>query len=259
MTWQNEGLSLALGQPPELVAFGVHVWEAGRTCRWRTHDIWSVHLYRYRADLLVDGRLFPVRPGHASIVPPLAEQEWRFHTTAPQVYAHFRLPGKGAQASVAVMQDLGRNFERLYRGMEEAVGWFSSNRLRAEVRVWDVLWELSARSSATDLTARRLHPALERAVAAIERRLNGELRVEALAEEAGVSQNHLTRLFQARFEMPVVAYIRKLRTERARHLLLHTTQPIKAIAAHVGIPDLHLFNKVIRRELGAAPREVRGK
>jgi transcriptional regulator GlxA family with amidase domain len=45
--------------------------------------------------------------------------------------------------------------------------------------------------------------------------------------------------------------------ERARHLLLNSTLPIKVIAREVGIPDPHLFNKIIRRELGKAPREVR--
>ena len=45
--------------------------------------------------------------------------------------------------------------------------------------------------------------------------------------------------------------------ERARYLLEHSTMPIKAIARDVGIPDLHLFNKTVRRELGKSPREVR--
>jgi transcriptional regulator GlxA family with amidase domain len=55
----------------------------------------------------------------------------------------------------------------------------------------------------------------------------------------------------------VVGYIRRLRTERARHLLVNSTLPVKAVAVQVGLPDLQQFNKVIRRELGRSPREVR--
>jgi AraC-like DNA-binding protein len=39
--------------------------------------------------------------------------------------------------------------------------------------------------------------------------------------------------------------------------LTTTDLPIKAVAARVGITDLHYFNKVIRRYLGASPRAVR--
>jgi len=42
-------------------------------------------------------------------------------------------------------------------------------------------------------------------------------------------------------------------------LLVYSTLPVKVIASEVGIPDLHLFNKTIRRELGHSPRAIRGR
>lgn len=81
----------------------------------------------------------------------------------------------------------------------------------------------------------------------------------AVAQAAGVSHNHLTRLFKAATGDTVVGYIRRRRLDRARHLLRASTLSIPAVAASVGIPDLQAFNKACRRELGASPRALRGE
>ena len=91
----------------------------------------------------------------------------------------------------------------------------------------------------------------------IERRLGDSLNVADLAEELGISHNHLTRLFRSKYGMTIAGYIRKRRVERARHLLAFSTIPVKSVAVEVGIPDLHLFNKTIRAVLGRSPRAVR--
>jgi len=254
---------LPLEGRPELVSSGEYIYPADTVGTWRLLDFWSLHLYRYRAELTVDGQTFRVEPGYASIVKPLVEQRWHFLTSAPQVHAHYRFPAKPGAPLVAlpVVQDLGKDFDRLYRGMHEALGWFQTNRLRAEIRLWDTLWELAERAAPLapqpGSTEARWHPVLKSAVELIERRISQNLRVEALAAEVGLSQNHLIRLFQARFKTSVVGYIRRLRTERARHLLVNSTLPVKAVAVQVGLPDLQQFNKVIRRELGRSPRQVR--
>jgi transcriptional regulator GlxA family with amidase domain len=95
------------------------------------------------------------------------------------------------------------------------------------------------------------------AVAQIEMRLHESLSVSEIARSAGVSYGYLSRLFQAAYGVTVVAYLRERRMKRARHLLLDSDLPIKAIAGSVGIADLHLFNKTIRRTFGCSPRQVR--
>ncbi|MDF9815002.1 transcriptional regulator GlxA family with amidase domain [Streptomyces sp. SPB162] len=101
------------------------------------------------------------------------------------------------------------------------------------------------------------HPAVAAAIAHIESHLADPLTVPGIARAAGVSHNHLTRLFRAATGDTVVAHIRRRRLERARHLLVESTLSIAAVAASVGIADLQAFNKACRRELGASPRAVR--
>lgn len=91
----------------------------------------------------------------------------------------------------------------------------------------------------------------------IEWHLAEPLTVPEIAAAAGISHNHLTRLFRAKTGRSVVGHIRARRMGRARHLLTRTTVPIATVAAMVGIPDPQAFNKICRRELGAAPSAVR--
>jgi transcriptional regulator GlxA family with amidase domain len=139
----------------------------------------------------------------------------------------------------------------LQPSFEEAIGWLPAQRLRAEVRLWDILWQLVSAQT------RAGHPAVAEAQRLIELRLGEVIYVTDLAKAAGLSQNHLTRLFAAQTGKTVAAYIRDRRVERAAHLLRHSTLPIKAIASEVGIPDLHLFNKSLRAAYGTAPRRLR--
>jgi len=160
---------------------------------------------------------------------------------------------------MAVVHDLGVDFEALYHAMGIAVSCHSTQPARAEARLWDILWQLAERTRSVPAAGSHTHPAVSSVSRIIQERLGKPLSVSDLAEEAGISQNHLTRLFRANFKNTVVGYIRQQRIVRAHHLLTQTTLPIKAIAAEVNLPDLHQFNKVIRRELGMSPRECRRK
>jgi transcriptional regulator GlxA family with amidase domain len=88
-------------------------------------------------------------------------------------------------------------------------------------------------------------------------KLSEPICVADLARQLDVSHNHLTRLFNRYCQQNVVAYITARRIERARHLLIHSTLPIKAVAAQVGFHNLQDFNKMLRRNTGLAPRALR--
>jgi transcriptional regulator GlxA family with amidase domain len=122
--------------------------------------------------------------------------------------------------------------------------------------VWAALWYVAGLSSPAE--ADRPHAAVASAISYIESHLADPLTVPDVARAAGISHNHLTRLFRAETGDTVVAHIRRRRLERARHLLRESTLSIPAIAASVGIGDLQAFNKACRSGLGASPRGIRG-
>jgi AraC family transcriptional regulator len=136
---------------------------------------------------------------------------------------------------------------------------FATRPAQAEARLWDVLWDLSERTSRKAARASKRHVALDRACRVIQSRLSEPLSLADLATPAGVSPAHLTRLFRAEMGVTATDYLRRCRLDRALYLLTQSEVPIKEIACEIGSPDLHAFNKAIRRGFGIAPRELRSK
>jgi AraC-like DNA-binding protein len=223
---------------------------------YRIHGLWCMHFYTYHADLRVDKNWYKISPGSISMFPPDIDLEYRFHGPSEHRFAHFSVAATHSNAIAPVIQVAPDRFDRLYEMMGEAVSWFGTQRERAEIRLWDLLWSVCQPLAIRDGVARD-HPAVALAKQAIEAGLSRRVLITELAEQSGVSHNHLIRLFQASTGMSIVQYIRHRRVEQAVHLLRNSTIPIKTIAAQVGIADVHLFNKTIRREMGQPPTAVR--
>ncbi|MFE2757833.1 helix-turn-helix transcriptional regulator [Actinosynnema sp. NPDC059335] len=249
-------VAVSLGEPPSVVNLGVAVHGvAGRRDEFLLPDLWQLHLYGYEADLAVAGAPHPIRPGHVSLVPPGTRVVYRYRGRSEHLYAHLRLPGTGEVSTVPVVQDAGVEAPRLADLLRHAIAAAPVTPTAAVADVWAVLWRVVGLASTGRVG--RPHAAVARAVAHVEANLAAPLTVPAIAAAAGVSHNHLIRLFRAETGDTVVAYIRRRRLERARHLLRESTLPIPAVAAAVGFADLQAFNKACRRELGASPRAVR--
>lgn len=250
---------VSLTQKPAIALMAIGIHGPRSTERFGSGPYWWLHLYRYTATMRVSGSELPLRPGCASIIPPGAELEYDFQERSVHLCAHFTLTEEAACSNlIPAVQDLGDDFARIYAGLEDAAAWFASNPQRAEVRLWDLLWQLADRGNPRGAPPVHAHPApVERTQHLIELRLGEPLSVKELAEEVGVSHNQLTRLFHVAVGDTVIGYIRRRRVQRAHHLLLHTTLPVKTIAAQVGVEDPSLFYKLIREHLGKSPLQVR--
>ncbi|MFJ2260845.1 helix-turn-helix domain-containing protein [Streptomyces sp. NPDC087844] len=249
--------SIHLGEPPVVADAGVGVHGvANRTDVFRLPELWQLHLYRYEAELTVDGTPHLVRPGRVSLVPPGATVRYRYQGRSEHLYAHLRVTAAGTPRTVPVLQDAGAELPMLTALLLQAIASAPGEPERTRAEVWTALWRVAHLPPAADRPGP--HPAVTAAMAYVEGNLAAPLTVPAVARAAGVSHNHLTRLFRATTGGTVVAYIRRRRLDRARHLLRASTLSIPAVAASVGIPDLQAFNKACRRELGGSPRALRG-
>ncbi|GLH96811.1 AraC family transcriptional regulator [Phytohabitans aurantiacus] len=245
-----------LDAPPDVVNVGVGVH--GTTRRqdvFQLPDLWQLHLYRYHADIVVDGVAHAILPGNVSLVPPRVVVRYQYQGRSEHLYAHLRLPASGRAVDVPVMQDAGAQVPVLSDLMQHAIDVFARSPAQAVAQIWAALWRVAHLAESTE--DRGTHAAIGAAVAYIESNLAGPLEVPAIARAAGISHNHLTRLFRAELGSTVVAYIRARRLARAEHLLRSSTLPIAAVAASVGIRDLQAFNKACRQVLHASPRAIR--
>ena len=99
----------------------------------------------------------------------------------------------------------------------------------------------------------RLHRALE----FIQFHLAEDLPLEAAAGEAGISGQHLSRLFRDELDTSFVKYVTRLRIEYACLLLNDTTLGVAEIADRCGFSDPNYFAKVFRKNRGINPGAYR--
>lgn len=249
------GIELPLEKKPRLriMGRGNHGREAVE--RYKLKDLWCLHLYNYHAKFAIGGLEYEIKPGDLGIIPANMDIMYEFSGPSQHLFAHFEWEYSGAKWFAPALQPTGTNYETMYRLFEEAVGYFPTHPMRAEVRLWDLLWSATYQESPQI----KAHPAVLETKRQIELRLHEPLLVEALAREMELSHNHLTRLFRAATGQTVKGYLTERRMAKARHLLQKSSTPIKGIAYSVGFDDLHAFNKAVRLYFGSSPRALRAR
>jgi AraC-like DNA-binding protein len=263
-------LRVPLRLPPAIDHLGLNLHGRVRTERYRMRELWGMHFYRYHGSFSWAGQRHAFAPGDLSVTPPAADLEWHFPRTAPHYYAlmRFGAQGDGDRVDMPVVQRVGDRLavQALTDEFEAAIAAFASEPMRVNAWMWNLLWRLAQRpappsapspSPARSPRAEERHPVVQTALVVIEQELDRPLSLAGLAMRTGVSPNHLIRLFRAHCGETPMAYLRGRRLRAARHLLERTAQPMRTVAAHIGMPDLQRFNKLVRRGLGAPPTTIR--
>ncbi len=102
----------------------------------------------------------------------------------------------------------------------------------------------------------RLHPAIPRCLDLIDADLAYPWTVADLACRCRLSEAYLTRLFRQHLGLPPVAYLARLRAERAA-ALLRSDRTVQEVAVEVGWPEPSYFARRFRQHLGVSAREYR--
>ncbi len=83
------------------------------------------------------------------------------------------------------------------------------------------------------------------------------LQVSDLADHAGYSPFHFSRMFSARLGIGPGQYLIALRIARAKELLLADEDPVIDVACAVGFDSLSSFSRRFRSTVGVSPGELR--
>lgn len=87
--------------------------------------------------------------------------------------------------------------------------------------------------------------------------LGGDLRVESLAERAGMSPRTFARVFRRKTGRTPAKAVEELRVEAARRALEESAAPIKEIAARAGFQSEEHLRRAFRRRLNVLPHDYR--
>ena len=91
----------------------------------------------------------------------------------------------------------------------------------------------------------------------IRANLSGQLRLQDIAAQAGLSPDHFSHLFRKYTLLSPKAYLRVCRMQTARELLISTTLPVAEIAMTVGYSSPSLFYRHIEKSFGKKPLDIR--
>jgi AraC family transcriptional regulator len=98
---------------------------------------------------------------------------------------------------------------------------------------------------------------LRRVVDFIDSELHTSLRMESLAQIAGLSQFRFAHNFKAETGMSPHQFVMRARIERAKSLLRETDLTIVEIALAIGLQSSSQFNALFKRELNTTPGDFR--
>ncbi|HUD88913.1 MAG TPA: GlxA family transcriptional regulator [Xanthobacteraceae bacterium] len=87
--------------------------------------------------------------------------------------------------------------------------------------------------------------------------LTGDLRVERLAEEAGMSPRTFARIYAAKMGTTPARMVEKIRVEAVRRILEETDMPIKRVASVCGFGQEERLRRAFARQVGTTPAEYR--
>jgi AraC-like DNA-binding protein len=227
------------------------------TYRGATH---ALHLHDYAGHMRLAGTVVALAPGDLTISPAgepsaydlnSAGSHWCIHfahhqsTIDPLVLLPIHQPM--ASATTAARERMAHIVRLHARAGESRIARASASLALQELLLW-----------LTERAAPALRDsAAEHAAAIIDERFHEPLTIPTIATEVGRSQNHLARIFRARFGVTISHRIIERRAAHARYLLEATDLPIWRVAERVGIPDPHHFNKTVRKLLGASPSAIR--
>ncbi len=113
------------------------------------------------------------------------------------------------------------------------------------------------RNSAADRTESLPAWKLSRAFLYIRQHLYGELSLEQVADEVGLSPQYLSKRFREEYGKTFTEYVTTERIHRAKYLLGTTTRSIKSICSGSGYPDANYFSRVFKKETGLTPQQYR--
>jgi AraC family transcriptional regulator len=102
-------------------------------------------------------------------------------------------------------------------------------------------------------SAAALAPELARVLRHVETHLAGDLRVDALAQVAGLSRAHFVRRFAAEVGTPPSDHVFARRMDRVERLLTASEMKIAEIARVTGFAEANYLAKAFRRRRGLSP------
>ena len=91
----------------------------------------------------------------------------------------------------------------------------------------------------------------------MERSYHENITLTALAEQYHMDASYLSRTFSQKYGETIIAFLTRIRMEKAAELMKDQDKKLETISFLVGYDDYNYFSRVFRKKMGCSPREYR--
>lgn len=275
--------------PPQISPFvricGEYQLPTGYTRRpWWNYDWEFIHVLSGSAQYRVGWRTYTLAPGDLLLIPPhVFTRSWN-PTSMPMRFqaVHFdffyspryaRLPPHGTgrphpaahpTASLALTLNLPQKvkmagerrlksiFDRIIREvMCQAPGY----GLLAQAGLLELLAILLRAAAPLPQSTPEPPSSIQDTLRFLVQAYARPLRLSDLAKASGLSPAHFERRFKLALNCSPMAYLMRLRLQKAAELMRQAPRPVKEIASAVGFEDPYYFSKAFHRHTGMTPTQ----
>lgn len=215
------------------------------------------------------GKRRPMEAGDAVLLPPGERHAYGADAKAPWTILWFHFTGKGANdfrralldGEEGIVFQIGRP-EVLVEAFEETfrhvLGAYTDADLFALGTSFARFLGL-ARIQRQSRNGRRreAEERILKVIRHVRENLASPIDVEAMARVAGWAPSHFAAVFRRQTKATPLAFLNRLRVQKACRLLKETDETIAEIAAQVGLVDPFYFSRLFRQLVGMPPSHYR--
>ncbi len=98
--------------------------------------------------------------------------------------------------------------------------------------------------------------ALRKAIGYIRGHYMLEITIRELAEQVGVSERYLRKLYVRYLNLSPLDYLNQIRIDKSIELLRNTTLSVKEISYQCGFRSPQYFSRIFKQQTGMSPRDL---
>src|ERR1700722_10862761 len=217
----------------------------------------------------IDGRRKPLRRNQALLVPRDKPHAYGASQRDPWTIQWVHFTGEDAAYYLTLLRggftlnihpDLTPKIDQLFGEVYEALasGFSQQNIICAAQIVRHILGTLFFNNKAfsPNTKAARFRN-LENVLRFMKKNINTTLTISEMAEQAGLSPPHFSRLFSQQAGVPPMEYFIHMKIQRACRFLTLTPLSIKEISSRLGYSDQYYFSRIFHKVMGIPPAAYR--
>lgn len=216
-----------------------------------------------------DGIDTMIQAGDVALLPPGKRHAYGADAAAPWTIFWFHFRGAGAHAHrdallaggggpVFRVREPGLLVEAFEETFRHVLGGFTDADLFALSTSFSRFLGLCrVHQQARDRRRRETEERVLRVIRHMRANLDRQIPLDELARLGGWSPTHFSTLFRRQTNAPPLAFLNRLRMQKACDLLKTSDDPVGTIAAAVGFDDAFYFSRIFHKLIGLPPTSYR--